>query len=166
MGGTKRIVYTSLTITTLCCCCCFIDHVVSSSSQEVVDDVKRCRDLGFASRDLSCDSCDLLSNTSVSLGFVNMPHPGFVTFGNLRFAILDGDFGNYLPQTPLVIDYLILRDNPKLELENLSKQYNFMTLVFDASNSFWNRSKWRAFCDSAGLSYHDVNKDGYLEIDL
>ena len=62
MGGTKRIVYTSLTITTLCCCCCFIDHVVSSSSQEVVDDVKRCRDLGFASRDLSCDSCDLLSN--------------------------------------------------------------------------------------------------------
>lgn len=92
--------------------------------------------------------------------------PGFLVFGNTRIAMVSGSFGNYKPVTPLEVDVLILSNNPKQDISDFKSQFSFGNLVFDASNNWWNIQKWRAYCDSAGISYHDIKNDGYFKMDL
>jgi hypothetical protein len=77
---------------------------------------------------------------------------------------VDRDFEKRKTEKPLALDALILRNNPKVSMTQLSRYFTFEHLVFDASNSPWETKRWKLACDSLGLQYHDVNSDGYFSL--
>jgi competence protein ComEC len=101
-----------------------------------------------------------------SAAHISLIEPGFLAFGKKRIVILSGSFGTYSPAKPFDVEVLILSQNPKQDISVLSSQFNFRELVFDASNSWWNIQKWRSYCDSTGIPYHDVKNQGFYELDL
>ena len=57
------------------------------------------------------------------------------------------------------VDYLILRENPKLKIETLVTHFDFKKVIFDSSNSFWYINNWKKDCKNLDIPYHDVKQD-------
>ena len=99
------------------------------------------------------------NNENIPLRFYD---PCFLAFANKRIAIVDRDFEDRETENLLALDALIIRKNPKVSLEKLTRYFTFDYLVFDASNKPWKTARWKQACDSLGLQYHDVNTEGYF----
>lgn len=89
----------------------------------------------------------------------------YVRFSEKGLLILE-DVPNVIPKLPLPVDYLLIRDDPRLALENLEKYYQFQTLVFDTSNSPRRVRQWQRTCAEKGWDCYDVSDRGALIIDL
>ncbi len=84
---------------------------------------------------------------------------GFIQFYNKRLAVLSEspDFQN---TDKLKVDYLLLRNNPKLYIDQVLEHFEFDLLLFDASNANWRVEKWKEFCRKAGIANYDINEEG------
>ena len=58
------------------------------------------------------------------------------------------------------IDYVLLRDNPKISMDEILASINFDTLIIDASNKYWNIQNWKRQCDSLHIAYWDIKERG------
>jgi competence protein ComEC len=88
--------------------------------------------------------------------------PNLFSVGDLRFAFINP---SNLPQrssVPLRVDYVVVQQNPKIDLADLATQYDFEAIIFDASNSYYRLRNWTAWCDSTHTSYHNIREDGYF----
>lgn len=85
--------------------------------------------------------------------------PGFCSFEKKRLAIISDDLPDYQPTKPLHVDLLILSGKPDISMDELQSQFNFETLIFDGVAP-WLAQSWESYCDSCGIQYHDVRKDG------
>lgn len=65
-----------------------------------------------------------------------------------------------IPQNKNHFDYVLLKNNSKVNLSKLDSQMDFDTLLFDGSNSFWKIEKWKNACDTLGIKYYDITKRG------
>ncbi len=90
---------------------------------------------------------------------------GLAQFYDKRLLVLDGPLAHEAGDK-IQLDFLLLRNTPKVELEDLAEQFDFELLVFDASNKRWRVDDWKAECDSLGISYYDLDVDGALVVDL
>ncbi|MFZ5554875.1 MAG: ComEC/Rec2 family competence protein [Bacteroidota bacterium] len=61
----------------------------------------------------------------------------FIQFYNKRIAIIDEHFDYRKNRKTIQVDYLILRNNPKIYFEKLVKIFDFDVLVMDGSNAEW-----------------------------
>lgn len=61
----------------------------------------------------------------------------FMQFYNKRIAIIDEHFDYRKNRKTIQVDYLILRNNPKIYFEKLVKIFDFDVLVMDGSNTEW-----------------------------
>ncbi|NCA85897.1 MAG: ComEC family competence protein [Clostridia bacterium] len=89
--------------------------------------------------------------------------PNLFSVGDLRFAFINP---SNLPQrssVPLRVDYVVVQQNPKIDLADLATQYDFESIIFDASNSYYRLRNWAAWCDSTQTPYHNIREDGYFE---
>ncbi|MCH2045678.1 MAG: ComEC family competence protein [Saprospiraceae bacterium] len=87
----------------------------------------------------------------------------YVNFRGLRFAFIDYKLPKKATIIPLEVDYLFLRQKPKLyDLAQLETFYKFKYVIWDASNSYWWRNRWAAQCETLGYQYIDVAKDGAI----
>jgi competence protein ComEC len=86
----------------------------------------------------------------------------FINFGNKRLSIIEKDFESRNVQHPLAVDYLMIRNNPRINIQDLHSQFSFDKLILDGSNSFSNIRRWKSDCDSLGIQYHDVKNEGYF----
>jgi len=84
----------------------------------------------------------------------------FITAGGITIAIVDRNFPIYNPQKPLTVDFVILRRNPILKLDELKQLFNFKMLVFDSSNSRWSMKKWIEACKKMNIPFYDVGASG------
>lgn len=90
--------------------------------------------------------------------------PDLIYFAGKRIAILGSDHHMHKPDKPLDVDLLILSGKPRLSVRELQSEFNFETLVFDISLAPWLVKKWKPYCDSTGVKYHDVRTDGSFSL--
>lgn len=84
----------------------------------------------------------------------------FFTAGGFTIAIIDRNSPFYKPKNPLTVDFVILRGNPRLGMDEISRLFNFKMLVFDSSNSRWNVKKWIEACKKMNIPFYDVGGAG------
>jgi competence protein ComEC len=62
--------------------------------------------------------------------------------------------------------YILLRNNPKVNIERLLSHYKPQLLVADGTNAPWNILLWRKSCLQKGVEFHSTRTDGALKISL
>ena len=67
-----------------------------------------------------------------------------------------------LPEEPisLALNAVVIRNNPRLRIEDLCQKVQFKQVVFDASNSRHNVDKWKIACITHKISFYDVGESG------
>lgn len=89
----------------------------------------------------------------------------FFQFHDRRFAIISQPLKNKTVGK-LPVNYVLIRNNSKIYMEDILANFEFDLLLFDASNANWRVEKWKSYCDENGLSYYDINKEGAWVLDL
>ncbi len=90
---------------------------------------------------------------------------GLAQFYGKRLFVVSGPVA-YGGEEKVIVDYLLLRNTPKVKLEELRETFDFQQIIFDASNKKWRVEEWKTECDSLGLDYYDVNEEGAFVVDL
>jgi competence protein ComEC len=82
---------------------------------------------------------------------------GVSQFGSFRLAILDN-----LPNTPidLPFDAVLIRNNPRFSIEELTQKIQFKLLIVDASNNRRNVDMWKNMCITLNKPFYDINTSG------
>ncbi len=133
-------------------------------------------DYEFASQDhqyhLNIETVDSF-NINNNLEINSLRKQGnLIQFHETTFFIINKQSGkkwqieNTLNAKKLQIDYLILRENPKINIADLSTQFEFKTIIFDSSNSYWYINNWIKECEDLQIRYHDVKQDFAFEMEL
>jgi competence protein ComEC len=60
----------------------------------------------------------------------------------------------------LEVDYVILSENPRLDIKDITGNLNFKMLIFDSSNHYYSIAKWKKQCRELGLNYYDLSEEG------
>jgi competence protein ComEC len=88
-------------------------------------------------------------------------------FGTTALALYGPEQATQRSAYPLPVDYVLLHNNPRLyDVQRIRALYDYDTLVFDGSNSRWQRARWTAACDSLDIPYVDIVESGALVVDL
>ena len=66
----------------------------------------------------------------------------------------------------LKLDYLIVQNNPKIEIADLLTYYDVDTIIFDGSNTNWAINRWKSACQTLGIAYQNIQQDGAFTIHL
>ena len=70
------------------------------------------------------------------------------------------------PLKKIKIDYILLSHNPKVDISRLQDFFIYKQLVFDASNSAFQRRKWKNACNQLPLRCFSVPEQGAFVINL
>ena len=89
---------------------------------------------------------------------------GFFQHNNKSVAVVTDQSSVYA--SPLSIDYLIVSKIEYLDLEKLTQDYEFATLIFDSSNPKWITQKWKQQAIKMRLNVHSVPEDGAFVVDI
>lgn len=90
-----------------------------------------------------------------------------IEFYHRKMALVDTSswIENYpTSQLPIHVDVLVLSNNPKVNIADCRRVFDFETLVMDGSNSWKNARRWTKECTENGWKYHDVRQQGYWEM--
>ncbi len=88
----------------------------------------------------------------------------YYMFYDTRFKIITGyeqietDRNDSIPRIKL--DYLIVTQNPWLDITDLKHIYDFEKIIFDSSNPFWKINRWIEECDALGIRYWSTRHQG------
>jgi competence protein ComEC len=84
-------------------------------------------------------------------------YKGFCQFDSFRLAIIDK-----LPNTPILLpfDAVLIRNNPRFSIEDLSQKVQFKRVIFDASNSRYRVDKWKNMCITLKTPFYDIGELG------
>ena len=89
----------------------------------------------------------------------------FVQFYDIKMAIVDGS--HWLPEnTRFKVDYILVRNSPKMVMDELASSFDFKKIIFDVSNKKWQLEKWKKQCGELGLEYYDIGEEGAFVLDL
>jgi len=83
-----------------------------------------------------------------------------ILFQSLRILYLNKAEEDKSYKKPLVIDYVVIAKDAKVDLTQLRKQYIFNSLIFDSSNKWWKIKQLKLDAESLGIPYWDVNEKG------
>lgn len=87
-------------------------------------------------------------------------------FHNKRIAIIDSIPNVRGKCTKLKIDYLVIKNNPKLRINDVQQLYEPGCIIIDGTNSFYKTQKWIAEFRKAGLKAYSVINSGAYIVDL
>lgn len=111
----------------------------------------------------------LLSNTTYTRQTLHQHlylSGNFAQFYDKKILICDTIIANLQANSDLYIDYLLLTQNPRIKLQNLSDCVHFKYVIIDASNSRWRIKKWIEECEKIGVPYHNVKDNGAWILDM
>lgn len=91
------------------------------------------------------------------------PLPNVLPLKEINFLIIDDKFyvDNSFP-----VDYLLLRNSPKIHLEKLLTQLTPKLVIADGSNFYFSIEKWRKTCKEYQIPFHYTQEDGFLSLSL
>lgn len=84
-------------------------------------------------------------------------HNNFIDFAGKKLGLINKAVYN---TTQLVLDFLIVANNPDISVGELQRQFRPGIIVFDASNSNRNIRKWTAQCAEAGIPCYSTRSSG------
>ncbi len=105
------------------------------------------------------ESFDFASSENIP---VKYDAPGFLVAGDTRIVIVDDKFPVYEPDNSLQTNFVLLRNNTNVQIEQLVKMFDFDQLIFDSSNDLWKIREWRSYSDEHQIPYYDVREQGAL----
>ena len=103
-------------------------------------------------------------NSRVLSEKIQLNFSNFYIQDNFRMMILDSDAAYDL--TDFNPQYILLRNNPKLNIERLLTHYRPKILIADGSNAPWNTKRWKMSCEKQGIVFYDTRIKGALKINL
>jgi len=87
-------------------------------------------------------------------------------FHTKRIVIIDSLAKYQGEVTKLNVDYLWIRHNPTLRVNDLKKLYQPGLIIIDGSNSYYKTTKWMAEFEKAGLKAYSLKNSGAYVVDL
>lgn len=85
---------------------------------------------------------------------------------NKRILAIDRNFNSQIIYTQkLKTDFIILRENTEVDIEELKKYFNPELIIFDSSNSAKMCRKWQSACKKTGIKFYNVVKQGAFIVD-
>ncbi len=84
----------------------------------------------------------------------------FFQFGEKRIAIVDKNMQYVKPPQKIPLDYLILTNNPTIDITALAQIFEVKLYIFGAANSLWKIGKWKQECEALHLRFHSIPEDG------
>lgn len=91
----------------------------------------------------------------------------YVHWQGLSMAVIDGKQQPILlPAVHMQVDVLLLRNSPKIELEQLKAAFSIQQLVLDASNTLWYRQKLEKEANLLHLPVHVTSAQGAYYLPL
>ncbi len=84
-------------------------------------------------------------------------HSGLIRIGTATVLLLDK-----VPQSGLTLDncFVVIHNNAKIDMLDLTKISSIRQVIFDGSNSRWKVEKWKKECVDLNLDYYDVAEKG------
>lgn len=81
-------------------------------------------------------------------------------FGEHRLLRIDDSLSNMLPSGNLEVDFVIVSEDPWIDLAALKERVAFKRIILDASNKPWIADKIAAKCDSLDIPRWNVQEQG------
>ena len=89
----------------------------------------------------------------------------FFQFHDKKILLLDDTF-QFRDYPPIEVDFILIRNNPKIDFTKLTEHFTFHKIIFDASNSQWKVNKWKTACQKLDIPYYDIYENGAFELSL
>lgn len=87
-------------------------------------------------------------------------YKNIIAIKNIKAAIVSDKLKPIYPQKRIAVDFLILRNNPRLKIKELLKIYNPKLIITDASNYDWQIKKWKEIIEASNIKFYNTKKDG------
>lgn len=84
----------------------------------------------------------------------------FYMFNSKKIMILEKPFAKIIPDRRINMDIIIISMNPKLSIHDLKKIFNCKQIIFDASNSWPELTKWKTECTELNIPFYSVSDKG------
>lgn len=84
------------------------------------------------------------------------------SFKGKIFVVLDGIW--YIDNSFAKIDYLILRNSPKIHLDKLLQLIRPQVIIADGSNTPWLTEIWKKTCEKKNIPFHFTGEKGYFQV--
>jgi competence protein ComEC len=83
------------------------------------------------------------------------------SINNIRIININkADLLNYKSKQKVKSDYIILSNNVNLNVISLKDYFQFNTIIFDSSNSFYKINKWKQECQKYNIKYYSILDKG------
>jgi competence protein ComEC len=70
------------------------------------------------------------------------------------------------PDLTVAVDYVVIHNNPKIDLQALAQQVKFQQIIFDASNSRYKVEMWKNLCITNNYPHYDIQQQGAFVLDF
>lgn len=80
-----------------------------------------------------------------------------IQFYDKTFLIIDHK--NISSSEKVEVDYLILRNSPRIKMTALTQDFIFKKVIFDGSNKYWQIKNWKTECEALDIDFQDVRND-------
>ncbi|MFO7828204.1 MAG: ComEC/Rec2 family competence protein [Bacteroidales bacterium] len=82
-------------------------------------------------------------------------------FRNQKIIQINNDsLFQYKTSKQLDVDYIVLSENPNLDIKRLASYFNFKKVIFDSSNDFYTIKKWQQQSNELGIDYYTISEQG------
>ncbi len=89
----------------------------------------------------------------------------FLQFFDKKILVIDEHF-QFRNHAKINVDFILIRNKPNLNIEDVSTYFLFEKIIFDASNPKWKVDKWKTDCQKLNIPYYDILENGAFEISL
>jgi len=85
--------------------------------------------------------------------------------GLFTLAIIFLDLFIFNHITPC-LNHILLRNNPRINVDRLLSIYRLKYLISDGSNFPWNAAHWKVSCEEKGILIYNTREKGAFKINL
>jgi competence protein ComEC len=86
---------------------------------------------------------------------------------NKKIVAIDNRYNSEIVYSKkMKTDFVILRENAEIEIQQVIKYFNPDLIIFDSSNSNKLCRKWETACKKSGVKFYDVTKSGAFVVEL
>jgi competence protein ComEC len=84
----------------------------------------------------------------------------FIQFLDRRIVLINKTIDRTNSGKPIMVDYIIISDDPEVSIEDLKKQFQFREIIIAPSCDRWKSEKWAKQCDRLEIPCHSIAREG------
>jgi hypothetical protein len=84
----------------------------------------------------------------------------FIQFLDRRIVLINKTIDRTNSGKPIMVDYIIIYDDPEVSIEDLKKQFQFREIIIAPSCDRWKSEKWAKQCDRLEIPCHSIAREG------